>query len=95
MLRLNEIKLPIDHSADALPAAILRKLAIPADEMLSFTIFRRSHDARKRSAILLVYTVDVEVKNEARLLKKFADDRHVQVTPDMSYQFVAQAHASL
>lgn len=95
MLRLNEIKLPIDHSAEALPAALLQKLAIPADEMLGFTIFRRSHDARKRSAILLVYTVDVEVKNEARLLKKFANDRHVMVTPDMTYQFVAQAPAKL
>jgi len=95
MLRITEIKLPLDHTAEELSAALLRKLGISAQDLVSFTIFRRGFDARKKNDILLVYTLDAEVKNEAKLLKKFAADHHVKPTPDMSYQYVAQAPADL
>ncbi|MBS1155022.1 MAG: FAD-dependent dehydrogenase [Proteobacteria bacterium] len=95
MLRLNEIKLPLDHAPEELQAAALNKLGIPASDLLGFTIFRRGFDARKKNDILLVYSLDVTVKDEARLLKKFADDHRVLPTPDMTYQFVAQAPADL
>jgi uncharacterized FAD-dependent dehydrogenase len=54
-------------------------------------VFKRGYDARKKTRILLIYTLDIEVKNEAALLEKFADDPHVKVTPDMEYKFVAKA----
>ncbi|MEO0374684.1 MAG: hypothetical protein AAF329_08685, partial [Cyanobacteria bacterium P01_A01_bin.17] len=60
MLRLNEIKLPLDHSESALQKAILKKLSIPEADLSRYTIFKRSYDARKKSKILLVYIVDVE-----------------------------------
>ncbi|OHE62397.1 MAG: hypothetical protein A2X71_10190 [Thiobacillus sp. GWE1_62_9] len=95
MLRLTELKLPLDHSADALRAAILKRLELADDDLISFSIFKRSYDARKKHALLLVYAVDIEVKNEAALLKTFRNDRHLAPTPDMAYQFVGHAPEDL
>lgn len=91
MLRLTELKLPLDHPADALRAAILRRLELVDGDLLGYSIFKRSYDARKKHALLLIYAIDVEVRNEAALLKKFRDDRHIAPTPDMAYHFVAHA----
>jgi uncharacterized FAD-dependent dehydrogenase len=91
MLRINEIKLPLAHTPDELKQALLTKLGIEAARLLSYTIFKRSHDARKRNAILLIYSLDVEVSHEADILKRFENDPHVFPAPDTSYKFVAQA----
>ena len=64
MLRLTEIKLPLDHAESALVASILERLGIDENELVRYTIFRRSVDARRRSAILHIYTLDVEVGDE-------------------------------
>ena len=56
-MRLTELKLPLDHSESDLNAAILKRLAIAADDLVSFSIFRRSYDARKPSAIVFIYTL--------------------------------------
>ncbi|MCM2289433.1 MAG: NAD(P)/FAD-dependent oxidoreductase [Sulfuritalea sp.] len=90
-MRLTELKLPLDHTASDLQGAILKRLGIAADELLGFTIFRRSYDARKPAAIVFIYTLDVELKNEAAVLKRLRSDRHVGPTPDTSYRFVARA----
>ncbi len=95
MLRLTELKLPLDHPLEALRAAILKRLGIRDDELLNVNIFKRSYDARKKHALLLVYAVDIEVKNEAALLKKFHGNPHVVPSPDMEYQFVGRAPADL
>ena len=95
MLRLTELKLPLDHPPEALRAAILQRLGIADDDLLGFSIFKRSYDARKKHALLMVYAVDVEVRNDAVLLKKFRDDRHLAPTPDMAYQFVGRAPENL
>ncbi len=91
MLRLTELKLPLDHPPEALRAAILARLALRDEALLGFSIFKRSYDARKKHALLLVYTVDVEVKDEAALLGRFRNDPHVRPTPDMEYRFVGRA----
>ena len=91
MLRLTELRLPLDHAPEAITAAIVERLAIPAIDLLGYTIHKRSYDARKSSAIILTYIIDVEVKNEAQLLAKFVGHAHVKATPDMAYKFVAQA----
>ena len=93
MLRLTEIRLPLTHPADHLKAAILKRLGIAASELLDFSIFRCGHDARKKNAIMLVYTVDVAVRNEAALLAQ--NIPHVGPAPDMRYRNVAQAPQDL
>ena len=95
MLRLTEVKLPLNHSEDDLKTALLNRLGIHADELISYTIFRRGYDARKSSAIVFIYTLDVEVKNEAKLLQRLEDVKHIARTPDTSYHFVAHAPANL
>lgn len=95
MLRLTDVQLPLDHQEEDLKAAILARMGIAADDLIAYTIFRRGYDARKKSAITLVYTLDVEVKNEAKVQKRLAGNRHVGLTPDTSYHFVAQAPAGL
>src|SRR6201991_4769610 len=95
MIRLTDIKLPLDHAEGAIEAAIRAKLGLAKNGLLGFTVFRRGHDARKRGNIQLIYTLDVEVADEADLLKRHADDKHVQPSPDTSYRFVAPAPADL
>ncbi len=72
MLRLTDIKLPLDHADDALAKAICARLGIAADELTTFTIAKRSYDARKRGAIVLIYSVDVETPREAEILRRSA-----------------------
>jgi uncharacterized FAD-dependent dehydrogenase len=91
MLRLTEIKLPLDHSEDALEAAILKKLQIAPEALIRYTIFKRSHDARKKGEIALVYILDIETTQEKQLLQRFKKDPHVMPTPDMGYRLVAHA----
>ncbi|HVI56007.1 MAG TPA: NAD(P)/FAD-dependent oxidoreductase [Luteibacter sp.] len=95
MIRLTDIKLPLDHAEGAVEAAIRAKLGLGKSGLLGFTVFRRGHDARKRGNIQLIYTLDVDVADEASLLRRHADDKHVQPAPDTSYRFVAQAPTDL
>jgi len=93
MLRLTDIKLPLDHDEQALELAILSKLNISKSELLSFDLFKRGYDARNNRNIQLIYTLDVEVEKQEELLAQFSRDPQVRVTPDMRYKFVAQAPA--
>ncbi|HJV28118.1 MAG TPA: NAD(P)/FAD-dependent oxidoreductase [Aromatoleum sp.] len=95
MLRITELRLPLDHPEGALSEAILARLAIAPDELLGFTVHKRGYDARKRGAIMLIYTVDAQVADEAALLRQFEADRQISVTPDMNYCFVGSAPEKL
>lgn len=95
MIRLTEIKLPLNHPPEAIAAAAAERLGITPQALLSCTVFRRAHDARRKSAIMLIYSLDVEVANEAAILARFAKDVHVKPTPDIEYRFVAHAPAQL
>ncbi|AGH49326.1 FAD dependent oxidoreductase [Sphingomonas sp. MM-1] len=93
MLRITELKLPLGHPPEALLAAIRDRLGIAPEELIDHAVARRAHDARRKSAIQMVYSVDVTLKDEAAVLARFADDRHVQPTPDTGYRPPAQAPA--
>ena len=95
MLRLSEIRLPLDHARSALPAAVADRLALSTADIEQLSVFRRSHDARKASAPMFIYSVDVEVPDEAGVLRRFAGDHRLQTTPDMRYQCVGRAPATL
>jgi uncharacterized FAD-dependent dehydrogenase len=95
MLRLTDLKLPLDHTEGMLTTAILKRLDLEAAALAGYTVARRGYDARKRGAIALIYALDIETPREAELLRRYADDQHVQLTPDTNYHFVAQATAPL
>jgi hypothetical protein len=91
MLRLSDLKLPLDHADEALPVAICERLGIPRADLIDYAVWRRGWDARKKAHILLIYTVDMTLRDEAAVLARFADDHNVRPTPDTEYKFVAQA----
>jgi uncharacterized protein len=95
MLRITELRLPFGHPPEALAEAIVKRLAIPATDLLNFTIYKRSYDARQKNALVFIYSVDLAANHEAALLVKFADDAKIMPTPDTRYHFVGQAPASL
>ncbi|GAC12978.1 NAD(P)/FAD-dependent oxidoreductase [Aliiglaciecola lipolytica] len=95
MLRLTDIKLPLNHEEQAIEHAILSKLNISPSQLLSFNLFKRGYDARNNKDIQLIYTLDVEVENQSELLTQFERDPQVRITPDMQYKFVAQAPDNL
>ena len=95
MLRISEIKLPLDHSENAVKSAVLAKLQISDAELIDFKIFKRSSDARRKSAIVFVYIVDAETTNEAELLTRFKNDPHITETPDTTYKLVGHAPKDL
>jgi uncharacterized FAD-dependent dehydrogenase len=90
MLRITDIRLPIDHTPDALAAAIAAKLKISRAALLDFTVIKRGQDARKKPKIFYVYTVDAAVKDEDTLLTRL-NDNHVKPAPDTEYKFVSRA----
>jgi len=92
MIRLSELKLPLDHPEHALQELIVRTLDLSPADIQSHTIYKRSYDARKQK-LLLVYIVDVELNNpqlEAKLLAKFATNSHIRPAPDMAYHLITQ-----
>ena len=98
MLRLNEVKLPLDHSEEELHAAVADRLSIKVEELLHCKVSRRAVDARKRSAIQLTYSLDVEVKDEPAVLngnEKLRQSGRIAFSPDTTYHFVTKAPQQL
>ena len=91
MLRLSELKLPLDHGEEALQEAVLKRLRITPDRLLSHTLVKRSVDARRRDRIQLIYSVDVQVKGEAALLQRIGNKGRVRPAPDTRYRPVGRA----
>ena len=95
MLRLTNLTLPLHHAEEALAAAICKRLRITPRDLVKFTVARRGNDARDKANIDLVYTVDLNVRDEATVLARFKKDRNLQRAPDTSYRHVAQAPAGV
>ena len=95
MLRLTEIKLPLEHTEADLAATITDKLEISAEQLQGFSVVKRSYDARQQDNILLIYHLDVQLaaELETQLLEKFVRQSFCRTSPDTSYQFVGLADA--
>ena len=95
MIRLSALSLPLDHPPQALRAAIVRRLGLRDSDLLDYTVFKRSHDARRHGAIALVYIVDAAVRDEPAVLARHARDANIRPAPDMDYRPVGRAPAGL
>jgi uncharacterized FAD-dependent dehydrogenase len=93
MLRLTELKLPLDHTAPDLEAAICARLDIEPADLIRYSVAKRGNDARRKSAIKLVYALDVTVAGEAAVLARHAGDTQLRPAPDTSYRFPVMAPA--
>jgi len=89
MIRLTELRLPIDHAPEDLEAVICKKLAILAKDLIRYEVFKRSYDARKNNVLSFIYTLDLSVKDEESVLRCLAHDPHIRLSPDTRYHFVA------
>ena len=90
MIQISELRLPIDHSPEELETSIINRLKIDAVDLIRFQIFKRSHDARKNSALSLIYNIHASVKSEEDVLKNFSDDPNITLAPDTSYHYVSK-----
>ncbi|WP_352339470.1 NAD(P)/FAD-dependent oxidoreductase [Psychrobacter sp. 16-MNA-CIBAN-0192] len=98
MIRLTEIKLPLNHAPEDLTTAITTKLKISPEQMASFVMFKRGYDARNKRNIQLIYTLDITLTDSDLtndLLVQFESDNHVKATPDTSYKYVGEAPKDL
>ena len=96
MLRITELRLPLDHAEGALRAAVLARLQLADAQLRELKVFRRAWDARRKAAVVLIYTVDCRLADgvdEAALLARLAGDKHVRPAPDTRYRFVGHAPA--
>ncbi|MDO8958795.1 MAG: NAD(P)/FAD-dependent oxidoreductase [Rhodocyclaceae bacterium] len=95
MIRLTELRLPLEHTPEQLTTAVLQRLKLAPAELVRLHIHKRSPDARKKNAPQFVYGLDLELSDESAVLARCKDDTHVKPTPDMDYKFVARAPANL
>jgi uncharacterized FAD-dependent dehydrogenase len=95
MLRITQLKLPLNHSETELRRAVVSYLSIKDEELIKLEVFRRGIDARKKNAIWLIYTVDLELSNEAAVFKRMQGNAEVRPTPDTRYKLVAKAPPTL
>ncbi|MFM5955522.1 MAG: NAD(P)/FAD-dependent oxidoreductase [Novosphingobium sp.] len=93
MIRVTDLALPLDHPPEALEAALCTRLGVAPDALVRVAVARRGNDARKKAAIRLVYSLDVELVDEAAVLAAHAGDPHVRQTPDTAYRFPVRAPA--
>ena len=91
MLRITELRLPLDHADAELLAGVLARLGVGAAALKSWTVFRRAYDARRKAAVQLIYTIDCQLDDEASVLARHAGDPHIRVAPDTQYRLVAHA----
>ena len=68
MLRLTNLSVPLDYTESTIRDALLKKLKLTPDQLLSFHISRRSVDARDKRDVHFVLSVDLSLKNETGAL---------------------------
>ena len=95
MIRITNIKLPLDHKEPELKKEIIKALGIKANQLTDFMVFRRGFDARNKNQISLLYTIDATTDNDAVVLKANQNNQNIRVTPDMTYKYVAKAPENL
>ena len=96
-LRLHQLKLPLDHGEADLVAAICRRLKLQPEQLLQHRVVKRSVDARRKAAIQLTYSVELELEGplEQQLLQRFRRDSQLQQAQPGRYQPVTHASPTI
>lgn len=94
MIRIQQLKLPVTHNREQLIKKIAKTLRIRQDAVISYTVCRQSIDARKKSEVCFVYTIDVSVRNEADILRR-AKGNYISQAKDVRYQFPESGEKTL
>ena len=94
MIRLTQIKLPADHTPEALTKKAAKLLRVSPEEIKELHIRKRSLDARKKPELFYSYTVDVSVKKETEILHKVKSPQ-VNLCKETRYQFPESGETAL
>lgn len=86
MIRINQLKLAVDHTKEDLLAKAAKLLRIPVTEIQSYEIIKQSVDARKKEEIHYIYSIDIETKNEEAVIHR-AKNVNVTLSVKKEYQF--------
>ena len=86
MLRIQNIALPLDGGISQLKKKAARILGLRPEAVTGLTLARQSIDARKKSDVHYVCTVDVAVTDEKKVLAR-CRDRRVSLHRDIPYAF--------
>ncbi len=81
ILRLREIKLQLEEDETLLKGRAASLLDIDIDEIYNLKLVRKGIDARRKSSILKVYTIEFEVADPQAVLDRHADNPHLSKVP--------------
>lgn len=70
MLRISQLKLKADHTEEQLRKKLIKSAQIKDKELKSYTVRKRSLDARKKPDLYYVYTIDFSTENEKLTIEK-------------------------
>ena len=73
MLRVNQVKVPVSHTEEQLKKKTAEMLRVIPADIRELKIIRQSIDARKKPDIFYSYSVDVSVRGEEKILRRFAN----------------------
>lgn len=79
-IRVSNIRLTVDESEFALPSQAARALNLRTEDISSWRILRKSLDARDKSALAFVYSIEVAVDYDERRIVKLASNRPSQTS---------------
>lgn len=94
MIQINSLKLPCNHSREALEEKICRLLRIDRKQLIRWRILRRSVDARQKPDLFFVYQLEAEVFQEKSVIKK-AHSPAVTLAPAEEYHFVPSGEKAM
>lgn len=80
MIRINDIYLPLNYNDEKLTQAVVKTIGCKAGEIRSVSLVKRSVDARKKNDVHFTASVDVEIKDEQRLLRRLPPNKATAVT---------------
>ncbi len=94
MLRINQIKIPVQQNE---VAELKKKVERILKTKKSYTIqiVKKSLDARDKSKLLHIYTVDIQFEHPEDIPQKIIDNKNIMLTKDKKYVFPCQAHPEL
>ena len=89
MLRINQIKIPVQEHEEIALEKKLRKL-LRTDCPYRYRIIRKSLDARDKGNLLHIYVVDVEFERIQDIPHKIIDNKNIMLTKNKKYTFPHQ-----
>lgn len=97
MIKINQIKLEVGHKEEALFQMIIKTLKIQEKDIVSWQIEKQSIDARKKPNIFYIYSVSIQLVDEARIIKSFSKlkNNNIQIYNRTPYSFEVNGNQEL